>query len=307
MANLLWHSKSKPKILNEVPFKTEEEFEKIVFDSKEILTDIIPLTRQIRGGRKSGIPDIIGIDTDGNVCIIEMKNEIVEPKIISQVLEYAIWAETNPDSIRVLWQELDDAPEEIEIDWDNLQIRILVIAPKITQAAVDSAQKINYQVDFLEINRWIQKENQFYIIKKLEKENKQLKSKTKTVHGLPVYDEKYYKTYRNPESVKQFMKYTKELDKLVKINHWKLEMKYNKYFCGYKSGFFNAFGVKWLGTKSFGFFVMINENESKKFKLPVYRYEKRFKQVLYLIEPGKTKVSDYTKVFKFAYEKLRGK
>jgi hypothetical protein len=305
MANLLWHSKSKPKILNEIPFKTEEEFEKIVFDSKEILTDIIPIKRQIRGGRKSGIPDIIGINTDGDVCMIEMKNETVEPKIISQVLEYAIWAETNPDSIRVLWQELEDAPEDIEIDWDNLQIRIIVIAPKIMQSAVDSAQKINYPVDFLEINRWIYKENQFYIIKKLEKEIKQ--TKTKTVHGLPVYDEKYYRTYRNPESVKQFMKYSRELNKLIKKNNWKLEMKYNKYYCGFNQGFFRAFGIKWLGTKSLGFFAMISEQEAKKLRVPVTRYLTNWKQALYLIEPGKTKVSDYTKVFKFAYEKLKGK
>ncbi len=305
MANLLWHSKSRPKILNETPFKTEEEFEKIVFDSKEILAEIIPIKRQIRGGRKSGIPDIIGIDTDGNVCVIEMKNETVEPKIISQVLEYAIWAETNPDSIRVLWQELKDAPEDIEIDWDNLQIRILVIAPKITQAAVDSAQKINYQVDFLEINRWIDKENQFYIIKKLEKEIKQ--TKIKTVHGLPVYDEKFYKTYRNPISVKQFMKYTKEVDKLNRKNKLKLEMKYNKYYCGYNLGFFNAFGIKWLGTKTFGFFIKISEKDAKKFNLPAYRYEGKWKQAIYIIEPGKTKVTDFTKVFKFAYDKLKGK
>ena len=148
------------------------EFEEIVFDSKEILTDIIPLKRQVRGGRKTGIPDIIGIDTDGNVCVIEMKNEIVEPKIISQVLEYALWAENNPDSIRVLWQQLIDQPEDIDIDWDNLEIRILVIAPEISQAAVDAAQKINYPVDFLEIKRWVVRDNQFYLVKKLEKENR---------------------------------------------------------------------------------------------------------------------------------------
>lgn len=305
MANLLWHSNAKPKIMNEIPFSTESEFEKVVFDSKEILTDIIPLTRQARGGKKSGIPDIIGIDSDGKVCIIEMKNETVEPKIISQVLEYAIWAETNPDSIRVLWQDLDDVPEEIEIDWDNLEIRIIVIAPKITQAAVDSAQKINYQVDFLEINRWILKENQFYLIKKLEKELKQVK--TKTIHGLPIYDAKYYKDNRNPNSAVQFVKYCNDLNKLVKRNNWKLEMKFNKHYCGFNLGFFRAFGIRWQGTKSFGLFAMINEKEAKKLKIPFNKNIKRWKQIYYQFEPGKTKVSDYTKVLKFAYEKLKGK
>lgn len=305
MSNLLWYSKAKTKILSELPFKSEQEFEKLVFDSKEILTDIIPLQRQVRGGRKTGIPDIIGIDTDGNVCVIEMKNEIVEPKIISQVLEYALWAENNPDSIRVLWQQLIDQPEDIDIDWDNLEIRILVIAPEISKAAVDAAQKINYPVDFLEIKRWVLKDNQFYLVKKLEKENKPIK--VRSVNGLSVYDEKFYKENRNPESAKQFMKYTREVNRLVKAKGWNLEMKYNKYYCGFKLGFFIAFGIKWLGTKSFGFFVMINDKEAKKFKVPVFRYEKGFKQVIYSIEPGKTKVSDYEKVLQYAYEKLKGK
>ncbi|MFA5404740.1 MAG: hypothetical protein WC358_07380 [Ignavibacteria bacterium] len=305
MANLLWHSNSKPRILNEIPFKTEEEFERIVFDSKDFLPDIITLKRQIRGGRKSGIPDIIGINTDGDVCIIEMKNETVEPKIISQVLEYAIWAETNPDSIRVLWQDLKDAPEDIEIDWDNLEIRILVIAPKITQAAVDLSQKIGYNVDFIEINRWIHNGNQFYLLKKIEKESKQ--PKIKSVHGKPVYDDKYYMKNRNIESAKNFIKYSKEISKIVKNNKWDLETKYNREYCGYKFGFFNAFGINWLGTKSFAIFVKITEKEAKSFKIQMTKYDNTWKQAIYKIEPGKTNISDFIIILKFAYEKLKGK
>lgn len=32
MSNLLWYSKAKTKILSEFPFKSEQEFEKLVFD-----------------------------------------------------------------------------------------------------------------------------------------------------------------------------------------------------------------------------------------------------------------------------------
>lgn len=305
MANLLWHSKSKPRILNEIPFKTEEEFEKIVFDSKKILSDIFLLKRQIRGGGKPGIPDIIGVDADGNVCIIEMKNVVVDENIISQLVKYAIWAKNYPDSIKALWLENENKPDDIEIDWSNIQVRLIVIAPSVLQSAINSAQEIVSNVEFIEINRWVFKNDHFFLIKKLEKELKQ--TKVKNAHGLPVYDEKYYKSQRNHESVKYFIKYSKEVNRLIKHNKWDLEMKFNKYYCGFNQGFFRAFGVKWLGTKSIGFFVMISEQEAKKLKVPYSKYLTNWKQALYIIEPGKTKVSDYAKVFKFAYEKLKGK
>lgn len=93
MANLFWKSKNGIKALLATPFKTEEEFERTVFSTSEILEDIFLLKRQIRGGNKSGIPDIVGLDNDGNVCIIEMKNKPVDASIIPQVLQYAFWAE----------------------------------------------------------------------------------------------------------------------------------------------------------------------------------------------------------------------
>ena len=74
MGNLLWKTEEGTKRLLATSFKTEEEFEKLVFNTPEILEDIFLLKRQIRGGNKSGIPDIVGIDNDGNVCVIEMKN-----------------------------------------------------------------------------------------------------------------------------------------------------------------------------------------------------------------------------------------
>jgi hypothetical protein len=70
-----------------------------------VLGDIHLLNRQVRGGSKPGIADIIGIDADGAVGVIEMKNTDLDAGVIPQVLEYAIWAETNPDSIRASWLE----------------------------------------------------------------------------------------------------------------------------------------------------------------------------------------------------------
>src|SRR4030042_2992065 len=126
LPNLFWKSPESTKSLLATPFKTEEEFEKIVFETPEILEDIFLLKRQVRGGSKSGIPDIVGIDNDGNICIVEMKNAYVDASIIPQVLQYAFWAETNPDSVKSLWLECDNRPDDVTVAWESLPVRILI-------------------------------------------------------------------------------------------------------------------------------------------------------------------------------------
>ncbi len=115
MANLFWKHKKHTTALLAMPFKTEDEFERRVFETSEILEDIYLLKRQIRGGSKSGVPDVVGVDRDGNVCIIELKNATVDASIIPQVLEYALWAEANPDSqghyINIAGLEVIPAPQ----------------------------------------------------------------------------------------------------------------------------------------------------------------------------------------------------
>ena len=100
--------------------------------------------------------------------------------------------------------------------------------------------------------------------------------------------------------------YQDDIDKIIKANNWQLEMKYNKHYCGYKTGFFNAFGIKWVGTKSFAFFVKITEEEAKKFKIPMTKYEYHWKEAVYYIEPGKTKVEDYIPILEYSYKKITG-
>ncbi|MFQ5693206.1 MAG: hypothetical protein ACE5IM_09210, partial [Nitrospinota bacterium] len=66
MANLFWKRKSRQLNLLSVPFSSEEEFERTVFQTKDLLEDVYLLKRQVRGGKKPGVPDIVGIDSDGN-------------------------------------------------------------------------------------------------------------------------------------------------------------------------------------------------------------------------------------------------
>lgn len=304
MANLFWKSKAGIKSLLATPFKTEEEFEKTIFDTSELLEEIFLLQRQIRGGSKAGIPDIVGVDNDGNVCIVEMKNVAVDASIIPQVLQYAFWAETNPDSIKSLWLECDNKPEHLQINWDSFQVRILIIAPSIFRSTLGIVEKINYAVDLIEVKRWVEGDNQLLLVDKLEPDEK--KTRTKVVSGLQTYDENFYKSYYNKQSAEEFLRYAKELERLIEQRNWALEMKYNKHYCGLKAGFFNAFGIEWIGSKTFAFFVKISEKDAKQLSPKMTKYVSQWKQAVYYIEPGKTKISDYIGLFEFAYKKRSG-
>ena len=304
MANLLWKTHRLTKKLLSTPFQSEEEFEKFVFETPEILEDIYLLKRQVRGGRKPGIPDIIGIDDDANVCIIEMKNTKVDYSIIPQVLQYAIWADKNPDSIKALWLEADDKPEDLEMSWENLAVRIIIIAPEILPSTLQYIDKISYPVDLIEINRWAEKENHFALVKKLEPEKQS--PKIKPVRGLENYDEEFYKSYHNKESVKSFYKYISDVDSIIKQKGWSLEKKFNKFYCAYKAGFFTAFRVHWATTKTFAFSFNLSINDVKRVSLKGNKPRLRRRLIYFYIEPGKTKTSDFIPLFAMAYKKLAG-
>ncbi|HLE24970.1 MAG TPA: hypothetical protein VI935_04890 [Thermodesulfobacteriota bacterium] len=302
MANLFWKTKAGTKSLLETPFKTEEEFESTVFNTSELLEEIFLLRRQIRGGSKTGIPDIVGIDGDGNICIIEMKNKPVDASIIPQVLEYALWAETNPDSIKSLWLESENKPDDIPINWEDFDVRILIIAPYIHRSTLEFVQKINYLVDLIEIKKWAEENSQILMVNKLEEE----KSRTKPVRGLQKYDEAFYKSKYNKTSVGQFFKYVKEVEKTIKKKGWSLDTKYNKNYCAFKAGFFNAFRISWMGAKSFASTFRIPEKETKKIKIPITKYDPERHRAYYYIEPDITKVNDFIPLFEYCYKQIAG-
>lgn len=303
MANLFWKTKEGIKALLATPFKTEDEFERTVFGTSELLEDIFLLKRQIRGGNKSGIPDIVGIDSDGNVCIVEMKNCPVDSSIIPQVLQYAFWAETNPDSIKSLWLECDNRPDDIRVTWESLQVRILVIAPTILRSTMDLVDKINYPVDLIEVKRWVEGENEILLVNKLEPE---IRKPTRPVTGQATYDEAFYKTIYNNTSVDQFLKYSRDLEAYVGKQGWDLEIKFNKHYCGFKAGFFNAFGIKWIGSKTLAFFFKLPKDEATQVGIEMTRYETQWKEAVYYIDPGKTTIPTFKPLFEMAYKKLSG-
>ena len=259
MTHLFWKDKEGTKNLLSSDFTSEQEFENLILNHQELLgDDIFLITSQVRGGTKKGIPDIIGVDKDENVCIVEMKNVSVTSEIIPQVLEYALWAEQNPAEIKNLWLESNEQPEEYEIDFDKeYGVRIIIVAPLIEPSTALATEKINYPVDLIEVKRWSSDTNHFFLVNKIEPPDTK---KPSPVRGKMVYDEEEYSKKRNKESVKKFMALSKELLKISDDKNWQLQLNYRKHYCAIQYGTYNVYGLDWFGTKSFGIFVTLPKN-----------------------------------------------
>ena len=80
-----------------------EKFEKISADKEKKIEDFIETHPSILSddifviGRQVstpvGIPDIVGLDKNGNLVIVELKKGLPARKIVAQILDYAVWGE----------------------------------------------------------------------------------------------------------------------------------------------------------------------------------------------------------------------
>jgi len=141
------------------------------------------------------------------------------------------------------------------------------------------------------------------LVNKLEEERR---FKPSLTVGLATYDEEFYKRHFNKKSVEEFLKYIKEVEKIIRDKRWSLETKYNKHYCGFKAGFFNAFGINWIGSKTFAFFFKLPKEQAEEVDIEMTKYETSWKQAVYYIEPGKTKTRDFLPLFERAYKRLTG-
>ena len=305
MPDLFWKKAEKLIAIEEAPFASEEQLENYVIGPGQgLLGEIFILKRQVRAGRD--IPDLVGVDRDNNVVIIENKNQEVTEDILPQILRYALWAETNPDSIKALWLEVKDKPDDITIDWDKLEIRIIVLAPSIRLAVPRYIRKLNYKVDLIEVKRFLKGRDEFVLINRLVEE---LAPTKKAVGGLDTYDKKAYEEWANVNSVRRFFELADQLDHIVKKNKWKLEQKFNKYYVGFKHGFPNAFGIQRISSRSLGCFLKLLKAQFKRAKqLIPYEsdYDDRWHQVTVRIADD-TSLQKLVPALRLSYEYILGK
>lgn len=308
MLNLYWKSGGQTRSLVEQTFKSEAELEKYIFDNQELLGgDISIIYRQIRTGSRQGIPDMLGVDQDNRICLIELKKVEATEDVLPQALGYAIWAETNPDSIKAIWLESKNKPEDVQIDWDNLDIRIILIAPSFNYAVQRMAGKIGYQVDMVQVRRYGFEQDEFVLVD-ITKPKPIDKGKTTKVAG--TWDWDYYESEHDKKATGQFHRAVDQITALVKQHRWDIECNLNKYYTGFKLGNKVVFGVAWGGAKAWKVKFKLSEEEAKSFvgqQWQFQTYDATFGEAIFRpLQPETADVSELEPLFVQAYERVAG-
>lgn len=308
MINFYWKKSNQTASVEPKPFQNEAEFEHFLFGNQEILGgDITIVHRQIRTGAKQGIPDMLGVDQDSRICIIELKNKEADESILPQALGYALWAESNPDSIRAIWLESKVKPDGISIDWDNIAIRIVLIAPSFKPNLPRMAHKIGYVVDLLKIQRYSSEDSEFILVELLE----DVTPPGTTTKTMTQWTWELYESEHGNEATAQFRKMVETIAAQVAKNGWKLPYNLNKYYTGFKIGNRVVFSVSWGGTYTWHLKIKISEKTAKAFKgykWEFQRYDGSFKEGIF--RPTKqeaTDVDELLPMFELAYEDVLGK
>lgn len=304
MANLFWKSEESTfSTLIPHEFRTEEQLESYLHKNPQLLGDMIIISRQTKAGRD--IPDLIAIDADNNVVIIELKKAAASEDVIAQVLRYAIWAETNPDSIKNLWLECPNKPDDKQIDWDSIQIKIMIVAEEIPSSVLRLVNRITYSVELFEISRFISGKNEFVLINQRIPENM-----TKSiVKPQGVYDEAYYRSNFNPASAELFLRTTDKVEKIIKNKGWHLERKHNKSYITFKLGFPQVCGVNWIGSKTFCIYFKMPRAIAESIHiegLTSFRYEEEWNQILYKIDSEDYPIEKLLPLFEASYKYISG-
>ena len=274
MPNLYWKSSGQTRTVAEKPFKSEAELESFIFDNQDILGgDIFVIYRQIRTGAKQGIPDMLGVDQDKQVCLTELKNKEADESILPQALGYAVWAESNPDSVKAIWLESKTKPEDIQIDWDHLDIRVILIAPSFNTGVRRMASKIGYPVDLIQVRRYSFDQDEFLLVETIEEPQTPVPGTTKP---RQIWDWATYEAQHGKEATAHFRHAVEQVSGLVDKHGWDLHYNINKYYTGFKLGNKVAFSVAWATMTSWELYFKVPEEAVSSFSAKQWELRKYY-------------------------------
>jgi hypothetical protein len=310
MTNLVWIEDGEILIdMVDEQIHPESEIEKLLYNTKGILQDTILISKRIKSNTRDEIPDLIGMDKENNIIIIELKDEPATSAIIPQVLKYAFWVENNPDSIKALWLEKEDRPEDFMPEWDKLNIKIRIIAPEFRPEVIRLIYKINYVVELTELKRFNYENDSFVLFDTLEIPDDERK---KTATGTDTYDKAYYeKEGYDPFAIETFFKKIEEVENLIKKKEWNLNLNYNKGYVSFKHGFPNLFGIYFMNLKTICIFFKIRKKQAEDIEInkniKMYSYVDYWKEARYRIDSADFDINDLMPLFEAAYKNIVGR
>jgi len=262
MGYLYWKQNGELTPVPAKDFASEDALETYLWENPDLLGEVTLIARQTRTGNQRDIPDLIGIDGDNNVVIFELKNTSPSEDVIAQVLRYAIWAETNPDSIKNLWLECKDKPDDLEVDWDSISVRIVIVAPSFAASVLRLVNRIAYPTELLEIARFVREEDEAVLINSRTAEPL---DRTRVAKPMGSYDEAWYRQEHDGAAVGLFMQAVRWLESHAAERGWDLQTKFNKTYVTLKYGGLNAMGVEWSGITTWWFFFRMSEEPAQPF------------------------------------------
>jgi len=139
--------------VSEAPFVDEvTDLEAFVKNNPGILGEQVRIfAEQIDTG--FGRMDLLAMDQSlehGKLLLIELKNKPADINVLLQVLRYASWVSTSPDSIKLLLEK-----SKLDTEKADLKPRIVIIAPDIEDELVELSQYIKaFEFSFLQVRRF---------------------------------------------------------------------------------------------------------------------------------------------------------
>lgn len=179
-------------IAREISFEAEAHLEQLFENSPFGLNQdeyIFWIGKQphVKLGDKAIIPDMIGIDSEGNLVIVEFKRKKAPDKVISQLFEYAAWAAVECSEADIIsiaeayflgrdgitskfhdrFRDEFDIPDESELPNLNQRLRLFVVAEEIPDVVsrVCRWQRTSHGLDItcIEVSLFQTESNETYI------------------------------------------------------------------------------------------------------------------------------------------------
>lgn len=137
----------------EAPFADEvSDLESFVKNNPSILGEQVRIfAEQVDTGL--GRMDLLAMDQSleqEKLLLIELKNKPADTNVLVQVLGYASWVSTSPDSIKLLLEKSGLAAENAD-----LEPKIVIVAPDIEDELIELSQYIRaFEFSFLQVRRF---------------------------------------------------------------------------------------------------------------------------------------------------------
>lgn len=290
--------------IEECPFTDEPyDMQSFVKKNSNILGDVFIFGEQEQGG---GRLDLLGIDKDGRVLIIELKNECVGASILGQVLQYKLFWKGSPDRLANLWGQAEDKPQDVQIDTENVEPKIIIVAPEFDQSLPKIAAMENLDIDFIQISRYLHGDETFVVVNQIE--TQEPKGRPAIAARPPEYNWAWYaEQFADNQQIIIGGSLFKQIIELCQERAWSIKPKFNKWYIAFKHGFYNCFILEFRhrGKVAIGL-KFPDDPHNLGLDTPEGTWDKKWYYWIVEVESDDYAISSIEWLFKEAYERVVG-